>query len=166
MVAIGVLALGRGGTRWRLIVLVLLSVSQVQVSWDYERAFWADAHTGSRLLAAVELQAMQRHPGDNPVVPVLDSIGLINEPAPYNLPPVDLWRTRLVLLPRPMPAEPLPHSVLRSIDRPADLSTGQCVLLSSDPGSPISWANKCFILESTTRPGRRLAIDFTNPGHD
>ena len=68
-------------------------------------------------------------------------LAVVAEPAPYVMPPVDLWRWELVLLPR-NGAEPAPGDVLvRVIDQ------------GPRAAAPISWAAKPFKIGMTaTRP--------------
>jgi hypothetical protein len=85
-------ALGRARHHWpRIAMATLLVAFTVVCAVPYWRGFIRDcAPVTSRLAAAAEFQ--RRAPS---------TLRLAAEPAPYNLPPVDLFRTRLELIPPP-----------------------------------------------------------------
>jgi len=61
-------------------------------TWRYETGFWRDARAaGSRVQAA---EWLARWLADRPEA----AIGVLAEPAPYNMPPIDVLHHRLVLL--------------------------------------------------------------------
>jgi hypothetical protein len=106
------------------IVLILITVLY---SHPYEIGFYLDSTPQStRLAAAADLQkTLDSWPKGS--VPVL---GIEAEPAPYNLPPIDLFRWKLVLLP------PGDHS--------ADIivQPSQAVNIWDFTSTPMSWAYK------------------------
>ena len=81
----------------------------------------------SRLATAAMLQKMWDHP-------IGATIAVPAEPAPYCMPPVDLFRNRLILVP---PNESAPADIVVS-------------LLEYHSAAPISWANVRFFI--TRRP--------------
>ena len=114
----------------------------------YDLNFIADGWPNStRRLAAQSIDSQQ--PGSS-------SIGVWAEPAPYCLPPIDLFHWRLFLLPRgSMSGEP-GQIVVRPVD---DLSAAPIVAESIRPqtepsraASPISWANKPFEIVQFRQP--------------
>ncbi len=107
----------------------------------YYQAFAADCSpAGTRALAAVTI-------AQTPSPRTHSTIQLYAEPAPYSLPPVDLWRFRLVLT-RPSDT-PIGDIIVRPIDDPAVLTPAppgyrrQIVDTGQRP-APITWANKPF----------------------
>lgn len=123
--------------------LVVLSMS----TFRYVRAFAADARgvDESRRRAAEFLRA-EMQPGDG--------IALLDEPAPYATPPVDLTRTVLMLLPRETGAGVPPSALPRWLVHVADSGRLErlgwwsaqyervAVFPGADGGVRIGWANK------------------------
>jgi hypothetical protein len=82
------------------------------------------------------------------------------EPAPYCLPPVDLFTWRIVLLPAGGELTPIPPGAIavRPVDEPSSLPRLPHGIRQfkpaneiARPSSPISWANKPFEILGTTR---------------
>ncbi len=83
-----------------------------------------------------------------------DAVGVLQEPAPYSVPPLDFNRRRVFLLPRaapPEPHEPLPEWLVFATDQYAEQPGAwwrkHYTLVTSFPSadelpSPITWANK------------------------
>jgi hypothetical protein len=114
----------------------------------------------SRLFAAERLQMLQSRGGS--------SLGVFAEPAPYALPPVDLFAWRIHLLPnhRTETWAERPQVVIRPPGLLADRDVGPLTgfqawtagSLPADP-TPISWANKRFefYISSQTQPATQDA---------
>lgn len=129
----------------RAILLAALSLATVPYGLEYVYAFRRDARTiTSRIRAAEELKTM---PG---------AIGVHDEPAPYLMPPVNLFERNLILLPRDAKVTPADVPVdftLRPIDDPKDVTPGTVLLPTRWSrgtlwlrATRISWANKRFEL--------------------
>jgi hypothetical protein len=112
----------------------------------YLRGFWRDASSNpSRLIQAATLQQLLANGSQTLAMP--------RDPAPYCLPPVNLFDWHLYLLPESgvlRSDEMLPDVIVRPVDRPTH-PTGAGVMLYQpvpDPAphapfaSPISWADK------------------------
>jgi hypothetical protein len=117
--------------RARAALAGVLVLTTAVVGFAYVRAFVRDAGPEtSRLVAARYLAA---HPGD---------LILSAEPAPYAVPPVDLFRRELVLerrdgmsyLPGPLPGR------VYTVDRETPWPIGLFV------DTPMSWADKAFVI--------------------
>jgi hypothetical protein len=127
-------SLGRFARReaWRGVVGLILLGCTLCGSIAYERGFLVDATSdNSRMKTAAVLQNLleDRSARGTPTLYVP------SEPAPYCLPPVDLYRWRVVLLPKGV-EEPVGEEILVAPEeevRPLDLTS-----------SPISWAGKGF----------------------
>ena len=122
----------------RAVVGALLVACTCLYSFAYERGFWRDSlPDDSRTRAAAEIGARLTDSSE------LHNLYIANEPAPYCLPPVNLFRWHVVLLP---PGK----------ETPAGLSAGTLVrvvnpMLVLDPHStPISWADKAFEVVATS----------------
>lgn len=136
----------RGSVRGSLLVIAPVVVVIV-ATMPYFAAFDLDArNVGTRRLASELLaelsdtHATLRTPAD---------------PAPYVLPPVDLWDWRLVVT---GDLQPLPRQVsIRAIDTPAAASrprpgVRQTIIDADQRPAPITWANKPFeLLEPLTQ---------------
>lgn len=123
----------------------------------YLRGFYRDASPEpSRLVQAAAIQKLWRQGYRTLATP--------RDPAPYNLPPVNLFDWHLYLLPRHQALrtdEMLPDVIVRPVDRPVQ-TPGTGILLyaqTPDPAShrpfasPISWADKPMeILHRRNRP--------------
>jgi hypothetical protein len=113
----------------RAVAVVLVALSALAGS-KYLVHFIADASDRStRLEAAIEIDA-QRRPGR--------TLAVRAEPAPYCLPPVNLFDWRIVLLPRGGDSPSQPQSNDWASVWPADVSGD----------APMSWANKAMRINS------------------
>ncbi|HEY0008544.1 MAG TPA: hypothetical protein VGB55_07465 [Tepidisphaeraceae bacterium] len=65
------------------------------------------------------------------------------EPAPYSLPPVDLWRWQLRLSDTAGPATEI---FIRAVDHPNEMAREGVEIFAADRPAPITWANKPFVL--------------------
>jgi hypothetical protein len=122
----------------------------------------------SRTALAEKLDALNRS-GDAP------SLALIAEPAPYVMPPVNLWRWRLELLPRGKPPLESTHALgsavfLRAVDSPTDEPHPGFRPLSGPDGftnhvwpARISWAAKPFEILVAERPSASASVDLVAP---
>jgi hypothetical protein len=140
-VAIGVLAATAVAhlplrPREGLLAGALLVACTALYSLPYDLNFLADAGPRSTRLAAARQLAGQATPGRALVVTA--------DPAPYGLPPVDLFIWRIILQPATGPAADVGPNGLAV--RPTDR-------VSRGLPSPISWANKPF--DIVPAPGRR-----------
>jgi len=117
----------------RLALAALLVVVVAGFGAAYEVGFLRDSTPQtSRLDAAQDLPlAAKTHSTLTLLLP--------DDPAPYNLPPVDLFRWRIVLLPKGEQTGDMPHGLLV---RPDD------TISLSPLATPLSWANKTFLIES------------------
>jgi hypothetical protein len=138
-------ARGEIGPILRAIVLTVLAVAAVPFGAEYVYAFLRDTRPAtSRIWAAEQLRTM---PG---------TIGLRDEPAPYLMPPVNLFDRDLVLLPageRMDPAVVPVNFAITAIDGPHRPVEGHVVLPTRwrrgnlwRDATRISWANKRFVL--------------------
>jgi hypothetical protein len=131
----------------RGVVLVATMAIVAVPAAGYLAHFVADSSSPtSRTLEAGRLQALNYGGARR--------LGLVAEPAPYSMPPVDLWRWELALLPRGTPAHDAARSaqadvLLRPADRmPAEAPPGFRRLDPLMPNrllqrpAPISWAAK------------------------
>jgi hypothetical protein len=118
---------------WRAVVAPVLIAATLSGSIAYERGFLQDSSPeNSRTHAAALLQKVMQNNSQS--VPTLY---VTSEPAPYCLPPVDLYRWRIILLPKGI-EEPPAAGILVAPDQtlhPLDLNS-----------TPISWAAKPFRL--------------------
>ena len=128
--------LARGRAVQAILGLVLIAAAGAY-SFAYERGFVRDASgENSRTEWAVELNEMlQQIPRG--VVPTL---WVDAEPAPYCMPPVDLFRWRIILYPKSA-------SFVLPDDQPY-LRPGDSVDVLMPGVTPISWANKGFTVFS------------------
>ena len=117
-------------TAFQVAAALVIVVFTIMHSGAYERGFLTDAGVeNSRLQAAVVID--QQLTGSSPV------LYLAAEPAPYCLPPVNLFRWRMILLP---PGGEVPRGYPRGL-----LVTPHQAIGLMDPNStPISWANIGF----------------------
>jgi hypothetical protein len=126
--------LGRLDSPWavRSVVGMMLVVMTALRGAAYERGFVRDSSSdGSRMQAAAAIDARLSAALQNPTLYVQ------SEPAPYCLPPVNLFRWRIILLPAGGQIPPgLAPGVMVKPDDSIDIF---------DPAAtPISWANKAF----------------------
>lgn len=124
--------------------------------WNYLRHFIADAApTTSRLAEAERLAALARGGARR--------LGVLAEPAPYVMPPADLWAWRIQLLPRGQsPGDPETAGrydvIVRAVDEVAGAPPARWERLDRDrraamPPARISWASKPFeVLVPALRP--------------
>lgn len=144
-------ALAEVGRRSRVIALVLLSACLFTADgWDYATSFRLDAAgtTDSRSMAAAWL-AEHLQAGD--------SIGVLQEPAPYAVPPLDFATRRVLLLPPRPPSDivhaALPEWLIFAGDQALNIGTWNewtehyeirwtGPIDRSSHASPIAWANK------------------------
>lgn len=106
LLAFAAFASGKPGEYARFGLLVA-SVGVVSAGYLATRFQWSWGVPGivvllHLLLSGQELARFARGPSTAGPVPLPDvppEVTLTHEPAPYNTPPLDLWRTRLVLLP-------------------------------------------------------------------
>lgn len=142
---------------WRHGAFAVLVVTTVASGAMYLRRFADDrSDTNTRLIAATELAKLP--PGD--------AIAVDAEPAPYNLPPVNLFTRRVLLLPRVGPAEPValeePAWLVRPVDAPANFSPDSAEWkMGRGPArweqrfpARISWSGKRFKVEWIGRPSQ------------
>jgi hypothetical protein len=126
---------------WRMGCFVMLVASTGYTGGLYLRGFVRDASgQTSRMVAGAHLQGLLNS-GDKVLI-------TRNEPAPWSLPPVDLFRWRIVLPPigkqehQPVVAEEVTCG-------PSDLSPGDHhTIVKWLVSTPISWASKPFRIES------------------
>jgi hypothetical protein len=122
------IALAVRSTAIRAIVGILVLGFTILHSAAYEQEFIED---DSRTRAAADIDARLAKAGESPVLYIL------SEPAPYCLPPVNLFRWKMILLPAggQIPAGS-PAGVLVKPDTKLDLF--------NPSATPISWANVGF----------------------
>jgi hypothetical protein len=138
-----------GNALFRQLLPALLVVSALPYGVAYLRAFVRDTREEtSRIQSADEL-------------PPTGRVLLTREPAPYNMPPVNLFRRDLVLVPADYHVSPGSGDVLiRPVDVPiSNTPDGPRRLpFKEAPGSldqfttPITWANKTFAVEGMGAP--------------
>jgi hypothetical protein len=126
-------------SQWRLFVLGLLFLTTLVSGAIYVAGFVRDAGPKTtRLDVAAELEAVRRRGFAGLATPI--------EPAPFSLPPVDLWRWRIELPPRGEPTvAPSDGLAVRPLDVPGD------TWLHWWLAPRLCWASKSF------------AIDFERP---
>ncbi len=130
----------RFSDRERALGSALLVAAVLYVGIRYDLNFLADNRTDStRRVAANQLSDL---------VPKYNELAVWTEPAPYCLPPVDLFHWKILLLPRG--GEPSGHGVVsvRPVDElistPAGASRITPLPEPDRAKSPSSWANKPF----------------------
>ena len=144
--------LGAGAPFVRILFALVLVLTVVPRSYSYVRHFVVDARGGTRLAAAERLADIGARFG-----PL--TIATFAEPAPYCMPPVDLFANRLCLLPRaatPRALTPMPDVLVAVADEPgtAVADTWSVDYKAEFPGrgasglapARISWADKPFVL--------------------
>jgi Dolichyl-phosphate-mannose-protein mannosyltransferase len=123
-----VMAMEAFGRRWAIAAVGLLLGVTAVFGARYVAGFVGDAGAdSSRMIAAAALRAAPR-----------DRLAIAAEPAPYCLPPVDLFRWKLLLLRRwdSAEADRIADGSCRAVDQPAD---GWWMW-----ATPLSWAQKPF----------------------
>lgn len=153
------------------LLLIVLVWDAAREGFLYERGFWRDARDGgTRLRLARELDDLHLHGAR--------TLGVFAEPAPYVMPPVDLFGWKLLLLPRDADAATFaaadvilwpedsfaePHSIDAAGDHfisrrvapdPGELPDPVRRLLPRSMDTPISWADKPFLLLVQRSPER------------
>jgi hypothetical protein len=144
---------------WPIGVLALLLIGLSSQAPAYFRAFKSDASVAgeSRHEAG---QYIGVHLGTD------ESLGVIQEPAPYAIPPVDFAHQRIELLPdyapASMQAEVLPRLLVLTTDSRADVAdkwwrryyrlAAQFPDESSQPAPLITWANKLVLIFERVEP--------------
>ncbi|MDB5324472.1 MAG: hypothetical protein JWM57_41 [Phycisphaerales bacterium] len=142
----GVWALATMQLSWlRTTALVATPLAILVVgTWPYVNAFTADSTAGgTRAMAGTFL----RQTGAG-------TLQMFAEPAPYAVPPADLWSWRFVLTPSSSP--PIGDAVIRAIDTVNDLGPVpigyQRQVIGDDRPAPITWANKPFEILTRMTP--------------
>lgn len=145
--------------RSRVVIFVLLVASSVLFGWNYLARFRSDASGHSSRLAYAQVLEHLAAQG-------AETLGMGAEPAPYNLPPVDLFRWRLLLLPDVPSGNRQPDFLIRPLGV-LPFSTlwtsmyrgvGPEPLRDSDPAA-ISWAGKYFDILARVTPQSAPAIE-------
>jgi hypothetical protein len=142
----GLWRLGRGS--WLSVAVIALVLCRVGVGGSsYAWHFINDAGTRpSRLVAADRLRR---------ILPPGATLGVLAEPAPYSIPPVNLFDTRIVL--RPEAGSEVDAAIV-AVDDPSRPPPGEWNTVWVRPRllpTPISWAGKTWLLRlppSATRP--------------
>ncbi|HEX5242140.1 MAG TPA: glycosyltransferase family 39 protein [Tepidisphaeraceae bacterium] len=124
--------------QWGTVIAIILLLTALIPGVSYLHGFLRDCGpNNNRIQLAQRLSQLQQH--GSPMMAVFA------EPAPYCLPPVDLWKWKLMLLPK--------HSTMNDGLRVADVAIrtsdfppapGAWPLLTA---TPMSWANKPFAIE-------------------
>jgi hypothetical protein len=122
----------------RYIVFALLGLGTALAGGVYVRGFVRDSRPVTSRLAAAE--RLRRPEGGG-----ARTMAVMADPAPYFLPPVDLFAWRIVKVPTE-PQQPHPDTDVwvRPVDIPADAAPGV-------PHARISWADKHFEITERTR---------------
>jgi hypothetical protein len=119
----------------RAVVAVLLVGCACIYSFAYERGFWRDSLADDSRIqaaAAIDGRLTDSHESAN--------LYLLNEPAPYCLPAVNLFRWHIVLLPRDEQTAPDAGTLVRVVNP---------VNVLDPSATPISWADKGFEVVAT-----------------
>ena len=126
-------------------VAILLALTAAIPGFSYLRAFVRDSQTpNSRLVAAERLR--QLYPAEH------QTIAVYADPAPYCLPPVDLFRGRILLLPKGADragGAAVAHVSVRAVD----LHSGENRWMRLWTATPISWADKPIEVWCSSRDG-------------
>ena len=124
--------------RWRAACFTTLSLTTALIGLQYVAGFARDSGSRtSRMIAAAKLADMLRDDGS--------MLASREEPAPWSLPPIDLFRWQIVLPPRSWPEEQrFPGAAVNVA--PVDFPQGSMMkrLFFS---TPISWADKRFRIQ-------------------
>jgi hypothetical protein len=136
--------ISQGNPVFRQILPALLVVAALPYGLSYLRAFVRDARPQtSRTMASDEL-------------PPTGRILLEHEPAPYNMPPVNVFRRDLVLVPKDAKPQagsgdllvyPVDVPVPNTPDGPRRLPFKEAPGSLDQFTTPITWANKTFAVE-------------------
>jgi 4-amino-4-deoxy-L-arabinose transferase-like glycosyltransferase len=126
----------------RRIAFAVLVLSVIPCGLAYEWQFVRDSREPqTRLIAAARLAALSSD---------VSTIVLPAEPAPYNLPPVNLFERKLILTPRAGVAIPGPWLSVTPVDRArretflSGADESQYLVTPPPIPTPISWAGKSF----------------------
>ena len=124
--------------RWRAICFTALVLTTAFMGLQYVAGFERDSGSKtSRTIAAEKLAGMLRDEGS--------TLASREEPAPWSLPPVDLFRWQIVLPPRSWPQDqPFPGVAVNVA--PADFPPVS-LLKRLFFSTPISWADKPFRIQ-------------------
>jgi hypothetical protein len=124
--------------RWRAACFTTLVLTTAFAGLQYVAGFARDSGLKtSRTIAAAQLAGMLGDGGS--------TLASQEEPAPWSLPPVDLFRWQIVLRPRSWPeGRPFPGAVVSVA--PADFPQGS-LLKRLFFSTPISWADKPFRIQ-------------------
>lgn len=124
--------------QWGTVIGIILLLTAMVPGASYLHGFLRDCQPqNDRIQLAQRISQLQQHGSP--------TMAVFAEPAPYCLPPVDLWKWKLMLLPK--------HSTMNDGLRVADVAIrtsdfppapGAWPLLTA---TPISWANKPFAIE-------------------
>jgi len=101
----------------------------------------AQTNSSSQVAAAEIARRADQLPSDHP-----PTIGVFNEPAPFSLPPVDLSRFRLILLPLGSTGSETGVDMIVAPDQSIDLWRPS--------RTPISWANRGFDISSVQQTNK------------
>jgi hypothetical protein len=124
-------------SRWRNIVLIVLFLTTAAAGALYLQRFVRDCRASTSRMR--EAEALQRMCDSHS-----PTIAVLAEPAPYNTPPLDVFRWRIKLLPR-------------GADRDPDPDLGQITIHPDD--RTIAWADKQF--NSIIAVSSRLRLNAT-----
>jgi hypothetical protein len=134
---------------WGWAGAALLTLSAMPYGTQYLLSFAHDSQSRtSRLMAAEEIRS-RVEAGDR-------SIAIWVEPAPYSMPPVDLFKTRLLLLPREArvtlehsPADILilpPDAVVSPVAASSEVLAAATFPIAGTAKRIISWADRSFCI--------------------
>ncbi len=154
--AASAISMSRSG-RSRVALSIVLPVAVAMWAAPYVLAFVKDAQprTG-RLVLAGQLESL-KFPGA--------ALGLTAEPAPYSMPPVDLWTWKLLVVPPAGRASPDVAIYPKGLNVSPSLLAMDPVPLGCAEGwsaSPITWAFTGFELRARAS-GERSAVDRSHP---
>jgi hypothetical protein len=134
--------IGRLPISWRerALASALLVASTLFFGSRYDLNFLADNRSDStRRVAARVIQRLEAQS---------NRLAVWAEPAPYCMPPVDLFHWNIILLPKDAESAAPNTITVRPVDGPTPIPPGAAkidsVIEPDRPDSPISWANKPF----------------------
>lgn len=124
--------------RWGIIASIILFLTVLVPGASYLHGFLRDCQPQNDRVQMAQRIAQLQQQGTS-------TMAVFAEPAPYCLPPVDLWKWKLLLLPK--------HARMSDGLRVADVAM-RTTDFPPEPGgwslliaTPISWANKPFAIE-------------------
>jgi hypothetical protein len=132
----GVAALPRG--RDAVLGLLVLQAALYAISYDWHFAIDSTSRP-TRIIAAERLQKFQQNGAT--------TLAVTAEPAPYSLPPVDLFKWKIVLLPRGQTTSDADVTIHTNDWASKDDWSGPRLL-----PTPISWAHKPFRITVRQKP--------------